>query len=210
MKQIIFFIVILTSLNGCNRNSTSELPYYISPDYTPVWLKNSDAENIHKIDDFRFTDQDGKLFSGSELNGKVYVADFFFTSCPGICPAITKNLTKVQNEFINNENVSLVSYSVLPQSDSAAALKNYEKNFSIKNGKWHLLTGNTSEIYSLARRSYFVEKNAGYNSDSTEFLHTENVVLVDKKGRIRGIYNGTIALDMERIINDIKVLLKES
>ena len=211
-NKLISMILIICSfclITGCNNDSTGSLPYYNTPDFTPQWLSNNDAENVHKISSFSFTDQDGKQFTDEDLQGKIYIADFFFTSCPGICPAITKNLLKVQKEFSDENIIEIVSFSVMPQSDSVPALKNYESNFALQSGMWHLLTGNVSEIYTLARQSYFAEKNAGFNSDSTEFLHTENVLLVDKQGRIRGIYNGTIALDMDRIITDIKILIKE-
>lgn len=213
MKILEVFIVILFILpfiSGCSGNKISELPYYNTPDFTPVWVSNDEAEGIHRISDFSFTDQDGKQVSGGELKGKIHVANFFFTTCPGICPAMTKNLKKIQKEFSNSEDIKLVSYSVMPWIDSTVLLKNYEKTFDIKNGMWYLLTGSTSDIYELARRSYFAEERAGYNSDSSEFLHTEHVLLVDKKGHLRGIYNGTLPLDAERMIEDIKILIKES
>jgi protein SCO1/2 len=123
---------------------------------------------------------------------------------------MTKNLLKLQNKFEYDNDIKIISHSVMPQSDSVQSLKNYEKTFNIKNGMWYLVTGNTSDIYEIARRSYFAEEKAGYNSDSTEFLHTEHVLLVDKNGHLRGIYNGTLALDAERMIEDISILKKES
>jgi len=207
ISTIIFSVLVL--LWGCSGNRVSELPYYNSPDFTPLWVSKSDAEKLHKIADFSFTDQDGKRVTAGDLRGKIHVANFFFTTCPGICPTMTNNLLKLQKEFGKSDDLKLVSYSVMPWSDSVSSLKNYEKNFNIKNGMWYLLTGSTSEIYELARRSYFAEEKAGYNSDSTEFLHTEHVLLVDKNGHLRGIYNGTLALDAERMIEDIKILKTE-
>jgi len=207
MSIVIFFIILLIS--GCSDGKISRLPYYNTPDFTPLWLSGKSAESVHKISDFRFTDQDGRQVSRDDLNGQIHLANFFFTTCPGICPAMTKNLLKIQKEFQNDDDIKLVSYSVMPWSDSAENLKNYERTFNIKNGMWYLLTGSTSEIYELARRSYFAEEKAGYNSDSTEFLHTEHVLLVDKNGHLRGIYNGTLALDAERMIEDIKILKEE-
>lgn len=211
MKYIkLFTFIIFLLVYGCSSNNVSELPYYDKPDFTPQWVSDKQAEMLHEISAFSFIDQDGKPVTNKELEGKIYLANFFFTTCPGICPAITKNLLKVQKEFSGDNDIRIISHSVMPWSDSVTALKNYEKTFNIKNGMWYLVTGKTAEIYELARKSYFAEEKAGFNSDSTEFLHTEHVLLVDKSGHLRGIYNGTIALDAERMINDIKILKKES
>jgi protein SCO1/2 len=210
MKLLLIILFILPYISGCSNGSLSKLPYYDTPDFTPQWVSDGDAEKLHKISDFSFTDQDGKQITNGSLAGKIYVANFFFTTCPGICPAMTKNLLKLQNKFEYDNDIKIISHSVMPQSDSVQSLKNYEKTFNIKNGMWYLVTGNTSDIYEIARRSYFAEEKAGYNSDSTEFLHTEHVLLVDKNGHLRGIYNGTLALDAERMIEDINILKKES
>lgn len=209
-RNSILILIIFFIINGCSGNKVSELPYYDKPDFTPVWVKDNEADKLHKISDFSFIDQDGKKISQENFEGKIYLANFFFTTCPGICPTITKNLLKVQNAFISDSDIKIISHSVMPWSDSIVCLKNYEKTFNIKNGMWYLVTGSTSEIYELARKSYYAEEKAGYNSDSTEFLHTEHVLLIDRSGHLRGIYNGTIALDAERMIEDIKILKKES
>lgn len=209
INVLLILVVAVTFFPGCAENKVSELPYYDKPDFTPLWVNNNEAEKLHKISDFSFTDQDGRKITRENLNGKIYLANFFFTTCPGICPTITRNLLKVQNAFITDNDIKIISHTVMPWSDSISSLKNYEKTFSIKNGMWYLVTGNTSEIYELARKSYYAEEKAGYNSDSTEFLHTEHVLLIDRNGHLRGIYNGTIALDAERMIEDIKILKKE-
>jgi protein SCO1/2 len=210
INLVLALIIIPLVFLSCTNSKISEIPYYDKPDFTPVWTDNKDAEDLHVISDFNFTDQDGKSVTKETLKGKIYAANFFFTTCPGICPAMTRNLLKLQNEFFNDDEVKLVSHSVMPQTDSTVSLKRYEKTFNIKNGMWYLVTGKTSEIYRIARRSYFAEEKAGYNSDSTEFLHSEHVLLVDRNGHLRGIYNGTLALDIERMIQDIKVLKRES
>lgn len=210
IKVSAIVLFLLPFIYGCGSTRISVLPYYDKPDFTPLWVSDKEAKDIHTVSDFSFTDQDGKQITQETLKEKIYVANFFFTTCPGICPTMTKNLIKVQNTFINDDDFKIISHSVMPWSDSVQNLKNYEKTFNIKNGKWYLVTGNTSEIYELARKSYYAEEKAGYNSDSTEFLHTEHILLVDKNGHLRGIYNGTLALDAERMIDDIKILKKES
>jgi protein SCO1/2 len=118
-------------------------------------------------------------------------------------------LQSVQQAFSKNNDVILLSYSVTPWIDSIPRLKKYADKYSIQSNKWHLLTGSTNSIYTLARQSYFAEEKTGYNKDSSEFLHTEHFILVDKKGCIRGIYNGTLPLETQRLEDDINILLKE-
>ncbi|KYG74411.1 protein SCO1/2 [Roseivirga ehrenbergii] len=202
----------LLFLFGCtNQNTETEgtpLPFYNSADFTPEWIGEEEVQysEIHTIANFSFQNQSGEVINNKSLAGKIYVADFFFTICPSICPKMTSNLEKVQTEFINDKSVMLVSHSVMPWVDSVSVLKTYAEMHGIENRKWHLLTGHTEEIYQLARQSYFAEKEIGLDKDSNEFLHTENFILVDGLGRIRGVYNGTIPLEMDRLITDIKTL----
>jgi protein SCO1/2 len=119
-----------------------------------------------------------------------------------------ENLLKVQKEFPGNEDIAFISHTVTPWIDSVARLKNYAQRFNLDN-RWHLVTGDKATIYNLARCSYFAEEEPGFTKDSTEFLHSEHVVLVDKYKKIRGVYNGTLELEIDRLIGDIKELMNE-
>lgn len=189
------------------------LPYYNTPDFTPHFLARPDSVRAlidHRIGAFRFRDQDGVFISNNDVQGKIHVANFMFTSCGSICPVMTGEMSKVARAYAGNPNVVLLSYSVTPWIDSPERLKQYRIRHGIDSlRQWHFLTGNKGEIYTLARRSYFAEEEIGYTRDSTEFLHTEHLVLTDGSGRIRGIYNGTLALEMEQLIKDIAALLQE-
>ncbi len=167
-------------------------------------------DSLHKIAPFSFTNQDNKKITETNFVGKIQIANFFFSSCPSICPKMTNNLQKVQTTFLNDTTVLLVSFSVMPWIDTVKKLKAYADNFDIKSNKWHLLTGNAGEIYNLARKSYFAEEAIGFSRDSTEFLHTEHILLVDGNGYLRGLYNGTLPLEIERLIDDIKILKLET
>lgn len=202
--------IVFIFFSGCSKKQTSELPYYNSPDFTPHWVDKYESENMHRVSSFSFINQNGNTITNDDLNGKIYLANFFFTVCPGICPTMTKNLIKVQEKFGADNDVKLISYSVMPWADSIAILKNYERSYNINGRMWNLVTGSTKEIYELARKSYFAEEEAGYNSDSTEFLHTEHVLLVDRNGHLRGVYNGTLPLEIDRMIEDLNILKKES
>lgn len=189
-----------------------QMPYFNSPDFTPQFFnKPSEAAIMvtHRIAEFSLHDQNGDLITRADVTGKIHVADFFFTGCGSICPRMTGNLKLVDNAYKNDTDVVLLSYSVTPWQDSVPVLKNYAEYQGINSPNWHLLTGPKSEIYTLARQSYFAEQELGFTKDSTEFLHTEHFILVDKTGRIRGIYNGTIQLDVEQLIADIRLLKEE-
>ncbi|WP_229317173.1 SCO family protein [Larkinella sp. C7] len=207
------FWLFLAVCFGCNPPETNPgLPYYNTPDFTPVFLESagSVAEKIpHTIADFSFKDQNGVTISQKDIEGKIHVADFFFTSCGVICPKMTKHLKMVEKAFPNDQNLVLLSYSVTPWIDTVARLKKYSEANRIQSKTWHLLTGRKSEIYQLARQSYFAEEELGFSKDSTQFLHTEHFLLVDKQKRIRGIYNGTLELEMQQLIADIKTLQQE-
>lgn len=211
MKKVYILLSLISFcfVISCQQPETqTRLPFYNSADFTPEWIEKSDAsyEQIHTIADFNFTNQEGKAVSNETLKGNIYVADFFFTICPSICPKMTSNLSRIQEGF-SGDKVKLVSYSVMPWADSVSVLKNYAEVKGIDNSQWHLLTGETEAIYDLARQSYFAEKEIGLDKSSDEFLHTENFILVDKMGRIRGVYNGTLGLEMTRLSQDIKTLL---
>ena len=213
IKQIILVLLVCVS---CKKeiaiDKTKTLPYYSTNDFTPQWISpNSDEyKNIHTIAPFSFTNQDGKTITNKDFEGKIYVADFFFTTCPSICPILAKNMLSVQEKYKDDAAIKLVSHSVMPWVDSVEVLKEYAMNKNVISDKWHLLTGDRDEIYDLARTSYFADEDFVKTKDESEFIHTENVLLIDKKGRIRGVYTGTLALETKRLIRHIEMLKNES
>lgn len=214
MWRIVLASISLIFLFAACKNEVKEisLPYYNKPDFTPVFLQQEDDPMIeipHTISGFALTDQHGLQVENSMLKNKIHVANFFFTGCGSICPSMMEKMKKVNKSFYNDSNVVFLSYSVTPWRDSVSRLKEYAKINEINASNWHLLTGDKTEIYQLARRSYFAEEKLGFTKDSTDFLHTEHVLLVDGGGRIRGVYNGTLALDMEQLEADINSLSNE-
>jgi protein SCO1/2 len=159
----------------------------------------------HSIADFSFTNQNGKIITQKDYEGKIYVADFFFTTCGSICPKMTTNLVEVQKAFINNPKVMLLSHTVFPETDSVSVLKEYAKNNGVIDTKWNLVTGDKRQIYAMARKSYLAVK-LGKPEELYDMVHTENFVLVDSKRRVRGFYDGTKKEDIERLIEDINFL----
>jgi protein SCO1/2 len=186
------------------------LPYYNEASFTPKWIdaKSDQLKTFHKIPDFSLTNQDGENITQKTFEDKMYVTDFFFTTCPGICPMMTKNMTLVQEEFKGDDDVLMLSHSVTPTIDSVAQLKKYALDKGVLNN-WHLVTGDKKEIYDLGRKFYFVEEDLGEPKGLDDFLHTENFVLIDKKKHIRGIYNGLNKNSVMQLIADIKTLKKE-
>ena len=162
----------------------------------------------HTIADFSFTNQNGKTITQKDYEGKIYVADFFFTTCGSICPKMTANLFDVQKAIANNPKVMLLSHTVFPEIDSVPVLKAYAKKYGVDDKKWNLVTGDKKEIYTMARKSYLAVK-LGKPEQLYDMVHTENFVLVDTKRRVRGFYDGTKKEDIQKLIEDIDFLSKE-
>jgi protein SCO1/2 len=183
------------------------LPIY-NPSMVNPELVDSTVQYIskyHSIANFSFTNQNGKIITQKDYEGKIYVADFFFTTCGSICPKMTTNLVEVQKAFINNPKVMLLSHTVFPETDSVAVLKEYAKKNGVIDNKWNLVTGDKKQIYAMARKSYLAVK-LGKPEELYDMVHTENFVLVDSKRRVRGFYDGTKKEDIERLIEDINFL----
>ena len=186
---------------------TKSLPIYNPSDVNPE-LVDTTVQYIskyHTISDFSFTNQNGKSITQKDYEGKIYVADFFFTSCKSICPKMTTNLVEVQKAFLDNSKVKLLSFSVMPDVDSVSVLKEYAKINSVIDSKWNLVTGDKKAIYAMARKSYLAVKQ-GKPEELYDMVHTENFVLVDSKRRIRGFYDGTKKEEIQRLIEDINWL----
>jgi protein SCO1/2 len=183
------------------------LPIYNPSDVNPE-LVDTTVQYIskyHTIADFSFTNQNGKSITQKDYEGKIYVADFFFTSCKSICPKMTTNLVDVQKAFLNNPKVKLLSFSVMPDVDNVPVLKEYAKINGVIDSKWNLVTGDKKAIYAMARKSYLAVKQ-GKPEELYDMVHTENFVLVDSKKRIRGFYDGTKKEEIQRLIEDINWL----
>ncbi len=205
MKRIYQLITVCLFLFSCNQEEKQTLPYYINSDFTPIW-KIPSKKVVHKIRPFKLIDQEGKLFTEKNIEHKICIVDFFFTTCPGICPKMTDNMSLLQKQFINDNSVLLLSHSVTPEKDGVSVLKNYAKSKNVNYTKWKLLTGDKNEIYNLGRKFYFVEEDLGENKDTSVFLHTENFILIDKERIIRGIYNGLDPTSIQTLIEDVKTL----
>jgi len=164
-------------------------------------------QNNHTIADFKLTNQNGETVTNSNYKDKIYIADFFFTRCQTICIAMAYNMGELQEFYKKDDDIMFLSHSVTPVMDSVSVLKEYADRKGVIDGKWNVTTGSKKHIYELARKSYFAVLDEG-NGDESDFIHTEQFVLVDKDRRIRGYYDGTEKEDMEKLKNDI-VLLKE-
>lgn len=166
-------------------------------------------KKYHTIEDFSFANQDGRLVSSADWKGKIVVADFFFTHCPTICPRMTKSLGSIQQAYKGDGEILINSFTVDPERDSVAQLKSYSRRFGLDHTNWHLLTGDKKEIYRLARNSFMIVATDG-DGGPGDFIHSENLVLVDKQRRIRGYYDGTSETEVDKLINDIKKLKNEN
>lgn len=185
------------------------LPIYNPSDLNPA-VVDDDLERVgrgHRIGDFDLIDQWGNKADSSLLQGKIYVADFFFTTCPTICIDMGANFQRIQETYKDEDRFHLVSHTVMPEIDTVEVMHAYGERMGVIKGKWHLLTGEKRELYRMARREYFAVMEQGTSFDEHDFIHTENVILVDEKKRIRGFYDGTSDLDIDRLIGDIQILL---
>lgn len=202
---IILSLVLLFSCKeeGKKQAKVDMLPYFNSADFTPSWEKA-----IHKIPEFSFTNQNGTIVTNKTFEGKIYITDFFFTSCPGICPKLTKNMGRIQELYKEDKDIMLLSHTVMPWRDSVPVLKEYADRHNVNASKWHLVTGNKDALYAMAREGYFADEDFVKTQDESNFIHTENFVLVDKKGYIRGVYNGTLPIEVERLKRHIDILKK--
>lgn len=205
---VLISIVALPSIMAL----ADELPYYDSPEFTPRWIAPDDArlEGFHQIPAFTFTNQSGEVVTERTVAGKVYVASFFFSTCPGICPAIHSKLALVQEKFATNDDVLILSHSIRPATDTPETLRAYARTNDVNGATWHLLTGERASTYELAKSAYFANEDLGNIEKQDDFLHTENLLLIDQQRRIRGVYNGLSASSVEHLLTDINRLLSES
>ena len=212
LRWILFGLVVLVAVLIGYRiiDSGRKLPVYDPGQLDPRLVDPAvrAARGPHHIQDFRLVDQQGDTLTLADVEGRILVADFFFTTCPTICPKMTSQMTRVQEAFRDEPLVAILSHSVTPEIDSVATLSAYGELHGVDPDRWHLLTGDRAQIYALARRSYFAALDEG-DGGPDDFVHTENFVLVDPQHRIRGYYDGTSTADVDRLIDDIRRLLRE-
>jgi protein SCO1/2 len=187
----------------------SRLKIYNPADVNPRLVHESilHVQKNHTIADFKLINQNGDTITNNEYEGKIYIADFFFTRCQNICIAMAYNMSELQEYYKNEDDILFLSHSVTPEIDSISVLKEYANNKGVIDGKWNVTTGRKKHIYELARKSYFAVLDEG-NGDENDFIHTEQFILIDKERRIRGFYDGTDKNEMKKLKEDV-VLLKE-
>ena len=162
------------------------------------------VSKYHKISDFELINQNGQKITQEFYSNKIYVADFFFTTCQDICPIMTKNMYKLQEELKDDNDILFLSHTVIPEVDTAQQLKEYSIKNKVDDSKWNLVTGDKKQIYDLARKSYLAVEDTEYGE--FDMIHTENFMLIDKKRQIRGFYDGTNDLEIEKLLEDIEIL----
>ena len=186
-------------------------PVKVLPIYQPAEVNEKLVDSsiihvakYHKISDFKLTNQNGKEITQANYKDKIYVADFFFTTCQDICPVMTKNMHQLQEELRNDNEILLLSHTVIPEVDTVEQLKEYAIENKVDDAKWNLVTGDKKQIYELARKSYLAVEDSNFNE--FDMIHTENFILIDKEKQIRGFYDGTNSEEINRLFKDIEIL----
>ncbi|HMQ44583.1 MAG: SCO family protein [Confluentibacter sp.] len=209
---IVFLVlsIIIVSIIYNTLNVYQPLPIY-QPSMVSTELVDSTLQykkKYHKIANFKLINQNGKTITQNDYKNKIYVADFFFTTCQTICPVMTSHMADIQQEILNDDEVMLLSHSVTPEIDTVAQLKRYAIEKGVNDAKWNLVTGDKKQIYELARKSYLAVKDVG-DGGPFDMIHTENFMLIDKKKQIRGFYDGTDPEAINKLLEDIKILKQE-
>lgn len=187
------------------------LPFFKGENWEPFWSRATDEieADARTVPHFRFTDQRDRTFTSEDVRGKVFVANFFFTRCPGICPVTMPNLKKAQKVYDRDPEVLFVSYSITPETDSPAVMRKYGEARGIPPEQWHLLTGDKPVIYRMAREDFNADENTGEFRGEEDFIHSEHAYLLDRESRFRGVYNLKSPAHVKMLIKDIAVLKKE-
>lgn len=208
LVMIVLSVIIILAIYHVMKPKRSLKVY--QPNDVSMELVDSTLQHVkkyHTIADFKLVNQNGDTITNDNYKNKIYVADFFFTTCVTICPIMTDHMVKIQRALKEDPDVMLLSHSVTPEIDTVAQLKRYSISKGVDDGKWNLVTGDKREIYELARKSYLAAKDVPYNK--YDLVHTENFVLVDKQRRIRGFYDGTNPEAIAQLLRDIQLLKKE-
>ena len=199
--------VLAAGCGPAGRAPGEGLPFYDSPDLTPRW----GLTTAHTVGDFALTTQTGEPITGADLDGRIHVASFFFARCDDLCPLLVSRLRAVQAALADHPAALLVSYSVAPAHDSVDVLARFGEEQGVDPARWKLVTGDPAVIYRLARESYFADDDRldASRSPAELFLHTEKVLLVDRAGRLRGVYNGSMRFEIAKLLADVETLSRE-
>ena len=205
---ILLFSTAAITLFYAILKPTETLPIYQPAEVNEKLVDTSiiHVSKYHKISDFKLINQNGEEITQEFYKNKIYVADFFFTTCQDICPIMTKNMYRLQEELKEDNDILFLSHTVIPEIDTVQQLKKYAVDNKIDESKWNLVTGDKKQIYELARKSYLAVEDAEFGE--YDMIHTENFMLIDKKRQIRGFYDGTNDLEIDRLISDIEILKK--
>ncbi|MCA6361396.1 MAG: SCO family protein [Bacteroidetes bacterium] len=202
---LVLLILVIPQLASGEKKALRKLPYYRPVQTTAV---NNDAEGRHTIRAFSFTDQTGKTVTNADFKGKITLVNFFFATCEGVCPVMNKQMARVYEKFSTNSNVRFLSHTVNPENDSVPVLAEYAARYKADAATWKFVTGNKNEIYAMARTSYLLSDSDGDGSKE-DFLHSDQIGLIDRDGHVRGRYTGTNAAEVDRLMIDLELLLKE-
>lgn len=209
---IVIISAIVLSLFYNALKPAKQLPIYtpamVNPELVDSLIQHQNNKQRHKIADFSFTNQNGITITQEDYKDVIYVADFFFTTCPTICPIMKDNMVWLQDQIKEMPDVKLLSFSVTPDIDTSEVLHQYAKEKGVIDEKWNMLTGDKKDIYYLARQSFLAVKT-GSPEEMYDMVHTENFILVDKKGRIRGFYDGTLLNEEKEDTKNVKQLLED-
>ncbi|MEQ6118774.1 SCO family protein [Reichenbachiella sp. MALMAid0571] len=209
LKALCFMFLVMVACS-CGQKKGDKLPIYGQQKIENRMEGGKTVSDTipHTISDFSFIDQDSTVITNETFKGKIYISDFFFTSCPTICPAMKKQMLRVYDKFLENDKVSILSHTIDPAYDNVAVLKEYSERLGVKSSKWHFVTGDEQAIYDIGEKSYMV--TAGADADAPGgYIHSGAFLLVDMDRRIRGVYDGTIADEVDVLMNDIERLLRE-
>lgn len=210
MRLLKSAILITLLAIGCDQvKSSYELPILGRKEYVDREVNGETVTDTlyHTIAPFEFVDQDSSIITNATFNNQVYVADFFFTSCPTICPVMKQQMLRVYEEYKNDPEVGIISHSIDPTHDTVAVLHDFAEKLGVESSKWHFVTGDKEKIYEIGETSYMVVANEDEEA-AGGYIHSGAFLLVDKKGRIRGVYDGTVPEQVDVLINDIKRLTK--
>jgi len=212
VKSSILFTLISLTVVACGlenqKNKKAEFPVLGRKQYVEKIVDGQTVTDTvdHTIPDYKLVNQDSNWITPETFEGKVYVADFFFTSCPTICPTMKKEMLRVYEAYKNNDEVSIISHTIDPEYDTVALLKDFAEKLDVKAPKWHFVTGEKEAIYELGQKGYMVTAMEDENEEGG-YLHSGAFILVDKERKIRGVYDGTKSEEVDKLITDIELLL---